>query len=85
MCNRARYDDDPETLWGSAAKLFGDRPMDNRFDPKELRPKASIVYKATGNLCAVQLLLGRSKIENTVRYPGVDIEDPLTLAVGTAI
>ena len=39
MCNRARYDGEPETLWGSVAKLFGERPMDNRFDPKELRPK----------------------------------------------
>ena len=39
MCNRARYAGEPETLWGSAAKLFGDRPVDNRFDPKELRPK----------------------------------------------
>ena len=39
MCNRARYDGEPETLWGSAAKLFEERPRDNRFDPKELRPK----------------------------------------------
>lgn len=39
MCNRARYLGEPETLWGSAAKLFGERPLDNRFDPRELRPK----------------------------------------------
>lgn len=37
--------------------------------------KASIIYKATGNLRAVQLLAGHTKIENTVRYLGVDIED----------
>jgi integrase len=49
------------------------------------RTKASIIYKATGNLRAVQLLLGRSKIENTVRYLGVDIEDALALAEGTEI
>ena len=49
------------------------------------RTKASIIYKATGNLRAVQLLLGHSKIENTVRYLGVDIEDALTLAEGTEI
>jgi site-specific recombinase XerC len=47
------------------------------------RTKASIIYKATGNLRAVQLLLGQSKIESTVRYPGVDVEDALALAVGT--
>lgn len=40
MCNRARYDGEPETLWGSAAKLFSERPRDNRFNPKELRPKS---------------------------------------------
>jgi site-specific recombinase XerC len=49
------------------------------------RTKASIIYKATGNLRAVQLLLGHSKIENTVRYLGVDIEDALALAEGTQI
>jgi integrase len=35
------------------------------------RTKASIIYKATGNLRAVQILLGHTKIENTVRYLGV--------------
>ena len=49
------------------------------------RTKASIIYKATGNLRAVQLLLGHSKIENTVRYLGVDVEDALALAEGTEI
>ena len=49
------------------------------------RTKASIIYKATGNLRAVQILLGHAKIENTVRYLGVDVEDALTLAEGTEI
>ncbi len=40
MCNRARMSREPETLWSSAAKLFGERPRDNRFDPRELRPKS---------------------------------------------
>ena len=44
------------------------------------RTKASIIYKASGSLRAVQILLGHTKIENTVRYLGVDIEDALTLA-----
>jgi integrase len=49
------------------------------------RTKASIIYKMTGNLRAVQILLGHTKIENTVRYLGVDVEDALTLAEGTEI
>ena len=49
------------------------------------RTKASIIYKATGNLRAVQILLGHTKIENTVRYLGVDVEDALTLSKGTEI
>lgn len=49
------------------------------------RTKASIIYKATGNLRAVQILLGHSKIENSVRYLGIDVEDALSLAENTEI
>ena len=49
------------------------------------RTKASIIHKQTGNLRAVQILLGHTKIESTVRYLGVDIEDALALAEGTEI
>lgn len=49
------------------------------------RTKASLIYKATGNLRAVQILLCHTNIENTVRYLGVDVDDALTLAERTEI
>jgi hypothetical protein len=49
------------------------------------RSKASIIYKATGNLRAVQILLGHAKIDSTVRYLGVDVEDALELAERTKV
>ncbi len=49
------------------------------------RTKASIIYKATGNLRAVQILLGHTKIDSTVRYLGVDVEDALELAERTEV
>lgn len=47
--------------------------------------QASIIYKASGNLRAVQILLGHAKIENTVRYLGVEVEDALTLSEGIEV
>lgn len=46
------------------------------------RTKVAQIYKKTGNLRAVQLLLGHTKMDSTVRYLGVDIEDALTLSEG---
>jgi integrase len=44
------------------------------------RTKATLIYRRTGNLRAVQLLLGHTKIESTVRYLGIDVDDALAIA-----
>lgn len=56
--------------WGTAIGL---RPQDYSTHSR-CGTKAAIIYKATGNLRAVQVLLDHTKIENTVRYLGVDIK-----------
>ncbi|MDH3638166.1 MAG: tyrosine-type recombinase/integrase [Gammaproteobacteria bacterium] len=49
------------------------------------RTKASLIYKRTKNLRAVQLLLGHTKLESTVRYLGIEVDDALEMAEQTEI
>lgn len=49
------------------------------------RTKVALIYKRTGNLRAVQILLGHTKLESTVRYLGVNAEDALTLSEATEV
>src|SRR6266702_6033767 len=44
------------------------------------RTKATLIYRRTGNLRAVQLLLGHTRIESTVRYLGIEVDDALAIA-----
>ena len=44
------------------------------------RTKVAMLYKKTGNLRACQLLLGHTKLESTVRYLGVEVDDALELS-----
>jgi len=57
---------------GLEPKLFGTHSL--------RRTKATLIYRRTGNLRAVQLLLGHTKIESTVRYLGVEVDDALAIA-----
>ena len=49
------------------------------------RTKASLIYRRTKNLRAVQLLLGHTKLESTVRYLGIEVDDALEIAEHTEV
>jgi hypothetical protein len=44
------------------------------------RTKASEIYKKTGNIRAIQLALGHTKLESTVRYLGIEVDDALAIS-----
>ena len=56
---------------GLDPKIFGTHSL--------RRTKAALIYRRTGNLRAVQLLLGHTKIESTVRYLGIEVDDALAI------
>jgi len=47
------------------------------------RTKVAQIYRKTGNLRAVQILLGHTKLESTVRYLGIEVDDALVLSEQT--
>jgi len=49
------------------------------------RTKAAQIYRKTGNLRAVQLLLGHTKLESTVRYLGIEVDDALLAEEGRTL
>jgi len=68
------------------ARLVSDWIRSIGLDPSSFgthslrRTKATLIYRRTGNLRAVQLLLGHRKIESTVRYLGIEVDDALAIA-----
>lgn len=65
------------TLAGLDPALYGTHSL--------RRTKVALIYKRTGNLRACQLLLGHSKLESTVRYLGIEVDDALILSEQTDI
>ncbi|HEX5650389.1 MAG TPA: tyrosine-type recombinase/integrase [Steroidobacteraceae bacterium] len=49
------------------------------------RTKATLIYRRTRNIRAVQLLLGHTKLESTVRYLGIEVDDALEIAEQTEV
>ena len=68
------------------ARLVGDWTASIGLDPLKFgthsmrRTKATLIYRRTGNLRAVQLRLGHTKIESTVRYLGIEVDDAIEIA-----
>jgi len=68
------------------ARLVGEWIASIGLDPLKFgthslrRTKATLIYRRTGNLRAVQLLLGHNKIDSTVRYLGIEIDDAIEIA-----
>src|SRR6267378_1477210 len=68
------------------ARLVGEWIASIGLDPLKYgthslrRTKATLIYRRTGNLRAVQLLLGHRKIDSTVRYLGIEIDDAIEIA-----
>jgi len=68
------------------ARLVDNWIRDIGLDPAEYgthsmrRTKASLIYRRTKNLRAVQILLGHTKMESTIRYLGIEVEDALEMA-----
>jgi integrase len=73
------------------ARLVGEWMVLIGLDPRAYgthslrRTKVSLIYKRTGNLRVVQLLLGHTKLESTVRYLGIEVDDALTISEQTEI
>jgi integrase len=71
------------------ARIVNDWVASIGLDPRKYgthslrRTKAAQIYRATGNLRAVQLLLGHTKLESTVRYLGIEVDDALRISEQT--
>ena len=81
----SRLHDSPHLSMWQYARLIRDWVRAIGLDPSSYgthslrRTKAALIYRKTGNLRAVQLLLGHTKVDSTVRYLGVELEDALSI------
>ena len=82
----SRFHDRPHVSMQQCGRLVRDWVSSIGLDPCEYgthsmrRTKAALIYRKTGDLRAVQLLLGHTKVDSTVRYLGVELEDALRIA-----
>ena len=70
--------------WGAGFEELGLDP--SAYGTHSIRrTKATLIYRRTKNLRAVQLLLGHTKLESTVRYLGIEVDDALEMAEQTEV
>ena len=87
----SRMSSSPHISTRQYAKIVKDWVADIGLDPYAYgthslrRTKATLIYRRTKNLWAVQLLLGHTKLESTVRYLGIELEDALEIAEQTEV
>lgn len=87
----SRIHDSPHLGTRQYARILEGLVEDLGLDPAEYgthsmrRTKATLIYRRTMNLRAVQLLLGHSKLESTVRYLGIEVDDALEISEQTEI
>lgn len=87
----SRIHDSPHLGTRQYARILGGWVEELGLDPAEYgthsmrRTKATLIYRRTKNLRAVQRLLGHSKLESTVRYLGIEVDDALEISEQTEI
>lgn len=87
----SRLHDSPHLGTRQYARILGHWVNELGLNPAEYgthslrRTKATLIYRRTKNLRAVQLLLGHSKLESTVRYLGIEVDDALEISEQTEI
>ncbi|MGZ8984421.1 MAG: tyrosine-type recombinase/integrase [Methylotenera sp.] len=87
----SRIHDSPHLSTRQYARIANDWVTEIGLDPTSYgthtmrRTKASLIYRRTKNLRAIQLLLGHTKLESTVRYLGIEVDDALEMAEQTEV
>ena len=87
----SRHRQSPHVSTRQYARIVNSRISLIGLDPEDYgthslrRTKATLIYRRTKNLRAVQLLLGHKKLESTVRYLGIEVDDALEMAEHTEV
>ena len=87
----SRIHESPHLSTRQYARIVNDWVVEIGLDPSSYgthtmrRTKPTLIYRRTKNLRAVQLLLGHTKLESTVRYLGIEVDDSLEISEQTEV